>query len=99
MVKRHTHAKGLVNDAAERLRSPTYHTELEAMSEKDLRIYIVTLLEQQTVVSGAVLEEVSSGGNRVSGTVTIIINKKVLGLIGADLFTLASGLVAYFKRA
>ena len=63
MANRHTHAKGLVNDAAERLRQPDYHSDLEAMDDGTLRVYTVTLLEQNLIVTGAVLEEVSTVTN------------------------------------
>ena len=63
MANRHHHANGLVSDAAERLRQPDYHSDLEAMDEKKLRVYVVTLLEQNLIVTGAVLEEVSTVTN------------------------------------
>ena len=63
MATRHHHAKGLVTDAAERLRQPNYHTDLEEMDEGKLRVYMVTLLEQNLIVTGAVLEEVSAVTN------------------------------------
>ena len=59
MANRHTFAKGMVEDAVGRLRDPAFHMKLEAMDEKELRLLIVTLINQQVVVTGAVLEEVS----------------------------------------
>ena len=82
MADRHTHAKGLVKDAAERSRRPTYHSELEAMEEQELRVLLVTLMEQSIVVSGAVLEEVSNGSSGHGG-LTIIIGRKALAGLSA----------------
>ena len=58
-----THAKELVTDAAKRLRALDYDAKLEAMDDKKLRIYSIKLLEENLIVSGAVLQEVSNGVN------------------------------------
>ncbi len=62
MANRHTFAKGMVEDAVERIRQPTVRiTALEAMNEKQLHVELVMLQEQTLVAVGAVLEEVMNG--------------------------------------
>ena len=68
-----THAKGLVTDAATRLRALDYDAKLEAMDDKKLRIYSIKLLEENLIVSGAVLQEVSNGHGWAEKTKAIVL--------------------------
>ena len=63
MANRHTFAKGMVEYAVGCLRDPAFHMKLEAMSEEEIRVLMVTVINQQVVVTGAVFEEFSTVTN------------------------------------
>ena len=62
MSSRHETAQGYVRDATEHTRNTLDRVkELEAMSETRLQIEGILVTERNTVVTGAVLAEVSNG--------------------------------------
>lgn len=62
MSSRHETAKGYVHDATEHTRNSLDRLkELRAMTEEELRIEAIFVMERGVVVTGAVLAEVSNG--------------------------------------